>query len=951
MNNNYGSRFVKQTGNKIQRVINDKLIISIAKNSPKYIESSIDRPNFYDPIKYQEELLLDPTLTKTKFVDKQILNYEVDVLNMTLMNNAILIQAYQIGNDVLTLTAKPYEIAKQLDIPLKDVFNLTYLKVVNITTTEVKYYWIGNIINNEDRKSSITIMCIMDYWTSYFNSVVMKMSGDVDILQKHFNRFTPETMLPDFSYDNPVHNITPAFGSMGKNIIELSGYNRNQLINGTTFTTNVEIANGNNSSKRVIKFSNFTKGQSEDLNWINEGEKTFQDLNNKVIDGLTLDGWNNIYASSDKVYAPPLYTSADLTSGNFLYTFRFNANDDAGAENLDATMGVESFITAQSNEQYEPILPISETGQTYAKTLMNRIANVINTKIVNNQDNSGDITTYNGEYIIKNSFPLPEEENLIYKFSFADSNKKKEVRIWKPYKILDPLYFQEGVNTSFPTPITIWNLGGVVIGFELSESIYNKTEQMIFIDFNNKVESIDFDVKATGFQQFKPKWTIKNKPGSVTKSAYTLNELNKDNYNALTKNYKLQLNNEYAWLDQTFKYTPNSDWDYTYEPQLYMSHCFDRRFDYLGASKSIPYEIFQNTYDIHLQQTLTPSLAIDNIYITSDNQKARLMLSNGGIRTTYNNSIASITDIFNSYMQQNSAQLNNSYLTAQGQLQFAKQKQVAGITMGVVGLVGSVAALGVTSFKINPGFIKPTKHNKLVSDMNDMAYKINLHSRKEAITYASYNRTPASISMIGDGLGTIASLGGIAGSIKGIVNSVIGGNQNIFRAEQSIKRIESGVKDLYNGVDELIYNSTSIYEINNYYTNINELFNNDVSVNGLIRALEIKQLPLTSKLKEYSMYVNQTGYIANRMFFKQDIDTLLNRSRFNFIQLGEVQNMFSNINVNIEVKNHFMSMFNNGVRLWNIDVPMLDYSKENWEIDIVLNNVIIKEKEGKNENK
>lgn len=954
INNNYAKQQAQKLGENVDRVVNNKLIIYIAKKNPKYLESSQDRPNFYNEYDYNLALESEPNLTKQEYIDSRIEIYE-RTLELTEMSNSALIQAFMVNNNTLVFSLKPKVLADSLGINVEDIYNLVYIKTYMKDTNETKYFWIGALVNNEDRIKSITLIGTMDYWLTYYSQIILNMKGDVKILRKHFDRYKPVEDITkplefNYSYDSNVHNIDPSYSSLPKNIVAINGITRPNVkgVDKQIFNMEeIELSQPNIVPRSIVASSYNSSGsyvsgsiQAGNIDLATSFSRIdIQDYYMGRDKGALYKDWNS------KTFSPKSLSSSGLLNDKFVYTFQYNATKTTSQENIDATYGIDFFDIAQTNNQYDEST-ITIDGKdviVYNKTILNRLGNIINTKVENVLDapsqNDPSITINGISYYIDIHKRDPDIELVMEFDKTCGLGNCQYYMKWNPYLTGDKVYYIKDGEKIVANNCSVWNLGGYYYseyGNPDKPFNDNTTDQSLYyIDFGNRLTNISMELKKITGKIYSMSWKLTNKV--ITKSnslpikSFNANEFNKDNYNELSKSFHIQLEN-YEWLKETPLYEKDSDWKFNREPQVYMSHCFSRLFNYLGAGKEIPYEIFQDNYKYYLQQIITPSTAIDNIFVGSSNIKGRLMLSNGGIKIEYNNSVPSISDSFKAFMQQNQAQINNSYLTAQGNLNFAKQQQILGIVGGVVGVAGGIGGMAYSGSRKSPVYSE-AKIDRTVAKQQMDFKDVPGYRPYEAVEFGK--AMSKMMKSTPNTFGVLTSAGAVLSSSLGIANAVVGGNKAIFNAGQQIKQIEAVVKDVYNSPDEMIYSSSSIQDIQNYYNNINKLYENNVTNNGLIRALEIHRLPTINNIEQYSSDVNRYGYISNKVYFNQNIDTLINRDRFNYIQLGDIENAFTDIQLNNEIKNYFMNIFNEGVRLWNTKYSMLDYSKENWEISLV----------------
>lgn len=979
LNNNYALQQAKKLGNSVERVRNDNIDLYIAKNNPKYIETSNDRPNFYAKFLYDKAKIDNPNLTKEEFVDSEISKYETNDLELVKIDNKGIVAIYMVDNINLVMTIRPYAIAQQLGIDIKEIYSLNYIKVVLKDTNETKYMWIDSFVNNESRKESITLSCSTDIWLTNYKQIILNINGDIKIIRKHFDRFVERNgrLIGNYASDSNIHNVDTQFANLTTGTVRSLGceVKQNRNIGGGT-TINVP------NNKIIFEF--YVEG------------KKFEDIyidkfySNSSYFDLTQDGSGKpfVFSAYDKdgtlQQEPTAYKVGDVKfSGKVLKDYDVDVNGPNGTSAIiwDAETWScygPKIITQQSEVvkgNFIYIKKYKDTDQTIDSygiivsdkviannpNVINRIDNVYNGWLKNDFGNITRTTKANEEwrYVVMTENP---NENLRFNTIVTTSGPNPEIRQIEKGNSRLKLYLVDynsrngygdyskkidlGANIIYG--FYNWNTVVVDTGFYTAKTnnyltffngrlssanrYYSKlTTPKCFVGvcFNGTIDFQNYGY-LNGRIYMKAEMSIEDKgifgdSGGNSKE-YTISEWNKKS--TLDVNFTNEIYiPEFSDLMEPLKlrfnpvvYEKNANWKYDREPQLKMGHCIKHFLDYLGVRKQLFLE-FGNVDNIYLNQTILPNGAIDKIYYTDsekDYNAWELINTNGFLTKQYDNSIPSLSDTYTQFLSQNQAQLQNGYLTANTNLDFAKQqatinsqqqqldakKGVFGDVMGIVGNViggaGQIAG-GVASgnaFDIGSGIAKAT--TGVIGGIGDLIFG----SQQRELDKKQTN---------------------------------LNNQKMIFSAESQINSLDAMVKDKFNQPDQLNVGSIEVNGIIAYKQDLSNLFQtNGVNGNGATFKIDT-QTPTKTQLMEYSQFLHQNGYISNNLYFNQDIDTLLSRTRFNFIQIGDIQNMFKNVKANIMVKNYFMNMFNKGVRLWNVgyeNQQMLDYSKENWEIEL-----------------
>lgn len=1054
-NNNYGLEQAKKLGQSVERVRNDDIDVYIAKKNPKYIETSNDRPNFYAKFLYNKAKAENPNLTKEEYIDNVISAYEKG-LEFTKLPNDNIISSYLVNNDYLTLSLKPYKVADTLGIEVKDLFSLNYIKIYLKETNEIKYLWIDSISNNDSRRESITLVCSIDRWLTYYKQVILNMHGDVRVLRKHENRFVERNgrLVGNYSSDSNIHNIDPQFANMTTGTIRSLGLIDAQSLGGTTEITNIKL----NDNRILFEFyidgklqdayvsnsyvettpgdnnKTFVKGTGNILYWsaydkngdINKykddsvnkekilpttySNSTMITINKEkdTFISYSATGWGsgvdtsntNIDTKEYVAYAPKFIGKVSFADYDYIYVVRYDTQDNKKdaygiivsktqldddpnwspkiinrIDNVKNSLFINNTISKQKTiRDVEPNWRILVS--TPIENLSNNI-NPINTKLVKQDyDNS-----FGNQHKIYNYVSQPNEDLL--KVYLVDYNTKQgygrygtmieipSAKVSFNVSIVNtPFSWKD--TSGFYTSIEVTNPNGAIdlvvndnkgVDNKYSAGVLNKNSIGVVFNGtinNNKCYSIgNWDNIGVELQASIDEKGLDEVEGGLKSIVdYPITDWNKTStldvsmVNEITQPEWVGLLEPLKMRFAPVVYEKDADWKYDREPQLKMGHCIKHFLDYLGVKKQLFLE-FGNVDSIKLNQTILPNACIDKIYYTdseNDYNAWELVNTNGFLTKTYDNSIPMISDAFTSFIASNKASLQNSYLVAEKGLDFAKQQASLNTQMTNIGGASSIfngVMSGVNSMLLGGAFANTSYANgfnlyaSALDKKGGSISNLNQHEL-DTLSYNSlFNDITTGIGAAGVGLGAVKSIGNgiIAGLQTGVMKqqTELNNQRMIFNAQSQINGINAMVKDKYNQPDQLNAGSIEVNGIIRYQQELSKLFEQYGSTSEKVNFKIDTQAPTKTKLKEYSQFLHQYGYASGNLYLKQDIDTLLSRTRFNFIQLGDIQNMFLDVKLENANKNYFMNIFNQGVRLWNVgyeNQEMLDYSKENWEIEL-----------------
>lgn len=1021
LNNNYALQQAKKLGNSVERVRNDNIDLYIAKNNPKYIETSNDRPNFYAKFLYDKAKIDNPNLTKEEFVDSEISKYETNDLELVKIDNKGIVAIYMVDNINLVMTIRPYAIAQQLGIDIKEIYSLNYIKVVLKDTNETKYMWIDSFVNNESRKESITLSCSTDIWLTNYKQIILNINGDIKIIRKHFDRFVERNgrLIGNYASDSNIHNVDTQFANLTTGTVRSLGVRVQQdelnqdgtiriLDNEIKFNFKINDGNGTFDfrdyyTKRPTGYyfygyvgnkplvcsgfdrdgiftQNGTITYTQDNRKITNGEFRWEIKGDpeKIMRGQVANYDNNTY----KCYGPKQLKLIQNKTQKKIYTIRFDTNDTQISNG-------ESYGVLISDK-------LMDDDSKWGTKIINRIDNVFNLNI-NYGDSQSGVSTYSdiNQGVNYWHWEVRTEDDGIYQFdSYSQLQNISYGRTWPgtfdrywascaynlqnlqskgKLKLYLCGYNKGGIlvkkilmvssnvsswligNGNLPEPNNSpilsgdsWDRAGqgvatndlvfvygVAPTTDISTNFHIQQKSFIIVSFNGNGGTISQKGDYSGGNARDLTFTIQLRYTNEDKGQddlfvkidpYTISEWNKGANNPCYFNNEI-VQPEFKELMEPLKlrfnpvvYEKNANWKYDREPQLKMGHCIKHFLDYLGVRKQLFLE-FGNVDKIFMNQSILPNMCVDKIYYTDseeDYHAWELINTNGFLTKQYDNSIPRVSDSWLQFISSNQAQLTNSYLTANTNLDFAKQqaslntqqqqldakKGVFGDVMGLVGNVvggaGQIAG-GVASgdpFSIGSGIAKAT--TGVIGGIGDLIFGSQQRELDRRQTELNNQKM-------------------------------------IFSAESQINSLDAMVKDKFNQPDQLISGSVECNGIIRYQQDLSTLFERNGTTNGKVNFKIDTQTPTKTQLMEYSQFLHQNGYISNNLYLNQNIDTLLSRTRFNFIQIGDIQNMFKNVKANIMVKNYFMNMFNKGVRLWNVgyeNQQMLDYSKENWEIEL-----------------
>ena len=202
---------VKSISDNVERVKNNNIEVWYATKTLGFNESSIDKPNFYNP----RNITADKT--KETIIDEQILNWENNIIGLRKLDSKLIKSSYIGDNDKLVITFKTNILPNGIN-NIINLFDLEYIKIKIVDTGEIKYFFVKDFKSNESRTSSITVLALQDYWLTYYKRVVLNAKGDFKVMRKHFDRYIENTnnigdrkYYGNFSKSSNVWNLDGQF--------------------------------------------------------------------------------------------------------------------------------------------------------------------------------------------------------------------------------------------------------------------------------------------------------------------------------------------------------------------------------------------------------------------------------------------------------------------------------------------------------------------------------------------------------------------------------------------------------------------------------------------------------------------------------------------------------------------------------------------------------------------
>lgn len=191
-------------------------------------------------------------------------------------------------------------------------------------------------------------------------------------------------------------------------------------------------------------------------------------------------------------------------------------------------------------------------------------------------------------------------------------------------------------------------------------------------------------------------------------------------------------------------------------------------------------------------------------------------------------------------------------------------------------------------------------------------------------TAISNNRIKSATSAVGGILGGV--VGGLTGNFIGGAASIMGAGNSVLSGYLKERQFQAQAKDLTNMGSTTEVTDTSL---------IKDVALVDGSFYGDTKlAITVEEHPTIHKVEISNLY-NKIGYSANLTEKVEDYAWFSKRSRFTFIQAPLISDSVEKVNIGEEIIEDINSVFNNGVRLWNVNaqgkVDINNYGKENWE--------------------
>lgn len=248
----------------------------------------------------------------------------------------------------------------------------------------------------------------------------------------------------------------------------------------------------------------------------------------------------------------------------------------------------------------------------------------------------------------------------------------------------------------------------------------------------------------------------------------------------------------------------------------------------------------------------------------------------------------------------------------------------------------SVSMEGVFQYvkiKDNPYYDNANKSNSntlVVSYKDQIPNASNIYNNFMATqgnqykTALSNNRVK---SVVGTAMGALGGIvGGVTGNFLGGGASLVSGGNSALNGYLKERQYKAQVKDLSNMGTTTEVNDVSI---------IKDVALVEESLFGDSKlTVSVEEHPTIHKVEISNLY-NKIGYSANLTEKVEDYAWFSKRSRFTFIQAPLISDSVEKVNIGEEIIEDINSVFNNGVRLWNVNaqgkVDINNYGKENWE--------------------
>ena len=362
---------VKSISDNVERVKNNNIEVWYATKTLGFNESSIDKPNFYNP----RNITADKN--KETVIDEQILNWENNIIGLRKLDSKLIKSSYIGDNDKLVITFKTNILPNGIN-NIINLFDLEYIKIKIVDTGEIKYFFVKDFKSNESRTSSITVLALQDYWLTYYKRVVLNTQGDFKVMRKHFDRYIENTnnigdrkYYGNYSKSSNVWNLDGQFTNFTTDNVRSLGVSVKQEVQGgIDNSVDIVVSNPEILMNCYIKKSGTT--QTNETNSIKQGYgetlyfSKYQRLWNYYLRDAGMfdpkDTWLSAAFSSPAVWSA--YNSAGyLTTRKEFSTYR----DSTYINNLNYSNGCGVPITNIVNSSGTVLFPDIANNSTPLK--------------------------------------------------------------------------------------------------------------------------------------------------------------------------------------------------------------------------------------------------------------------------------------------------------------------------------------------------------------------------------------------------------------------------------------------------------------------------------------------------------------------------------------------------------------------------------------------------------
>ena len=974
-------KIAKSVSDNVERVKNNDLEVWYATKTLGFNESSIDKPNFYNPLN------LTSTKTKETVIDEQILNWEDNIIGLFRVDDKLVRSAYIGDNDKLVLTLKTNVLTNiSNDI---NVFNLEYLKIKIVSTGEIKYFFVKDFKTNESRTSSITILALQDYWLTYYKELVLNAKGDFKVMRKHFDRYIENTnnigdrkYYGNFSKSSNVWNLDGQFTNFTTDNVRSLGVKIKQEAQGG-IDNSADITVDNNE----ILMNFYVK---------KTGGSGFSSIDRAQKFGKTL--YYSEYESSrygvesDATYlSAPILWSAYNSSG-VLQTKPYTYKDGVECNEIGnnqycgfprQNIANNSFLTLNNKpakyKVYGPkVVPantVSLVEPKFAYLKKNEVLAVSPTSpysIVLSATNIEGEAGFAKNHINRIEVPknnlisevgsdVKPDPNIVYRYAVLGTTEintsfsGRDVRFDDRYDGIT-VRVEEGkltnsflqVNNDLALYLVDYNSAirdennniydyGIKVKFSTSTiSILNSRWTRIFksgVLWNGVTFPPSFLFSFKDDDSVTPKWfSFRFELEPSSKTLYfnsTISYISVDNQLALTSSvvgnkieYTIDLFNKNAVMNTEFVKEIRRD-----EYDLFEN----------ATTRALQYKYINYVPNDDWNWFREPQLRLGHCiktYLNYLGVKKQLFLELGDLgNIKFNQNILVNTSMDKIYFTNSSVYAGNNLQQLNGFLTKTYDNTFPSLTdtfNAFVSANGASLQANYFSATENLNFTKQQSSiNNAQTSLN--AKKANANSLfgiagsviAGAAATAGLAAMTGGASLIGTGIGLATAGVGLGKSGMGMNNTQ---QQNSLNAQQNQL---SNAQTEFNALQSVRSIQAGLLD---KYNQPDQLQAGSVEAYGVKREREeVKglfqdnrvdffietQAPTLSVLEEYSFHVNQYGYISNNVFFDKDFDFFLERQRFNYVQLEDIGHKI-NTNIPAKARAYFDNVFNTGVRLWNV---------------------------------